>query len=173
MLKRNASKKLALIGDGIMYDEILSLIKMVLRSSNEVLYQFTDNVDTEDPLNIENFDPQIYTALVCVERPNERQYIIDEIMPNNTEYFSFIFGKLIGNDITIGNGCIIYPESIIFDKTTIGCHSIIYPCSVISFGSNIGNFVTIGMGAKIARNGFVDDGETIYVNEIVNSINEV
>lgn len=82
----------------------------------------------------------------------------------------------IGENVNIGNDCIIMPNVVICDDVTIGNNVKIYPNVTIYKGSIIGNNVSIHAGCVIGSDGFgyahTNMGEHIKIEHFGNVIIE-
>jgi len=79
---------------------------------------------------------------------------------------------IIGSEVIIGEGCIVFPGVFLTHDIKIGKHSIINVGSNISHDCFLGDYITICPGVNIAGKVFVDSGTWIGIGAtIINKIN--
>jgi sugar O-acyltransferase (sialic acid O-acetyltransferase NeuD family) len=120
---------------------------------------FTPNKSNILPLS--KFNPREYIVLVAVGNPMYR-YNIQQILPKETKYFSFIHPSaiILGNDVEIGDGSIICAGCIITTNIKIGRHSHLNLSTTIGHDCRIGDFFTTAPGVKISGN--CEIGNRVY-----------
>lgn len=170
----------ALIGNGGHAREVQSQMSLCLkRFVNDEYWKEGD----DKLLPLSKFDPDIYSIMIAIGEPKDRENIIKQL-PSNTKYFSFIHptAQLMSDDIFIGEGSFIGANSIITCNVNIGKHSILnrgnhighdciigdffsaMPGSIVSGNVTIGNYVYLGTNASVKEKIKICDDVTIGLN---------
>ncbi len=61
---------------------------------------------------------------------------------------------MIGDNVTLGDNCVIYPFAYLGDNVTVGDNCVIYPHVVLHDDTEIGNCVVIHSGSVLGTDGF-------------------
>lgn len=107
---------------------------------------------------ISEFDPKTQKALVVIGNPNDRAEMVKR-MPKGTKYFSFIHPSavILGNDVVIGDGCIVCAGSVITTNIVIEDHAQLNLLTTIGHDCRIGKYFTTAPGVKISGNCTIGD----------------
>lgn len=151
--------KKALIGAGGFAREIMSHMGTKLPCFIDDEY-YKDNDDDIHPLS--KFDSNLYEIIIAVGNPIDRKNIQDRL-PKNTKYFSFVHHSaiLLDSNIEIGEGSIICAGSILTTNIKIGKHCHLNIQTTIGHDTIIGDFFTTAPGSKISGNCII--GNNVYI----------
>jgi sugar O-acyltransferase (sialic acid O-acetyltransferase NeuD family) len=148
------AKKIGIIGFGGLAREIACSIDRNLKYNHFVLnHEYEKYKDNELIKPMSDFDPNLFQAIVGIGDPKIRQKIIENELPDNTEYYTFIDKSAIildKNTIKIGKGSVIMAGSILTTNIKIGDHAMINPTTTIGHDTIIGDFFTSCPGTNIA-----------------------
>lgn len=144
-------KRLAVIGAGGHANEFAEL-------SGLDFDIFVDREWLKDGLlPLDEFDPQIWKAIVCVGDSKARKRLVDRL-PKQTEYFTFIHpSSLVGRDVHIGEGSYVGPGCIITTNARIGKHALLNRIVQVSHDCVIGDFFSAMPGTTISGNCTIGD----------------
>jgi sugar O-acyltransferase (sialic acid O-acetyltransferase NeuD family) len=171
-----------LIGAGGFSREVMAYLsdRMIKRFVDDEFYH--PNKQNIYPLS--QFNPNKQQALIVVGDPQIRSKLVKKL-PKNTKYFSFIHSTAQICDpcsISVGEGSIIGPNSILTTNIKIGNHVVVnrgnqighdcvigdycslMPGSIISGNCNIGDRVYIGTNASIREKINITDDIVIGLN---------
>lgn len=175
--------KKAIIGNGGFAKEVFSYLSPYEKTFT---YFFVEE-GYVDKLNnvrcIDEIDYDEYEVIVAIADPATRKRIV-ESLPKGTKFFSVIHQSCVitSYDVSIGDGCVIAPGTVITTNVKIGNHSQINylnsighdvsigdyftsaPCVSISGNCVIGDLVYIGSNASIKQKTSVCDNATIGMN---------
>lgn len=112
------------------------------------------------PLSL--FETDKYEVIVAIGEPSVRKEIISKL-PKTTKYFTHIHPsvKILGDDVEIGEGCVICAGTIITTNIKIGKHSHLNLQTTIGHDCIIGDYFTTAPGVKVSGNCII--GESVYV----------
>jgi len=108
------------------------------------------------------FDATEHRAFLAIGMPDDRAEVAAE-MPTETEFASFIHPlafMLAEDTLTIGTGCIVYPQVYFSRNIVIGDHALIMPGTVIGHDVTIGDYLT--SSANVSFGGGVSLGNRIF-----------
>ena len=148
--------KLALFGYGGHAREV------AVQINKEVTFFVDDEYAGDVAKPISSFDPDVYTMMVAVADPKEREKIVKNL-PENTIYFTFIHPTALtmAHDIEIGEGSFIGAYSILTTNIKIGKHAILNRGNQIGHDSVIGNYFSAMPGAIVSGN--VNISSNVYM----------
>lgn len=98
---------------------------------------------------------------IAIGNPKLRKVIYNRLSQLEGMRFAIIIDPsvvMLGKNIKIEEGSVIFPNAFISDHVTIGAHSIINVSSSISHDTSIGNFVTVNPGSTICGTCSIADG---------------
>lgn len=179
-------KKLVIVGAGGFGREILAWIKDVptLAQEYESICFLDDNPKALEPYNyqepiigsIQEYRPQEGDALVMgIAAPTRRKLEIAEtLLQRGARFISLIHPTaVLGNNVKLGQGCVICQNVIITSDVTIGNfvsinvlvaigHDVILGegCTLYSF-VNVNGFVKLGRGVEIGSHGTILPGAVV------------
>lgn len=106
-------------------------------------------------------DPQTIELIAGIGSPLRKRWVEDLEMRGYR--FATLIHKdaYIGEDVMLGDGCIVCPGAIITTDVHIGAHCIINIKASVSHDCRIGNYVTVSPGATIG--GRVHIGDETWV----------
>ncbi len=145
-------KKLIIVGAGGFGREILKYAQDVRKQTNdfEIAGFIDDNPDALNEYNydiriignIRNYEPKVNDIFVLgIESPQGKLEISSILLEKGANFFSLIHPTAeIGNNVTIGRGCVLCPHSGI-------------SCDV-----RVGDFVTLNAHAAIGHDVIISDG---------------
>ena len=153
--------KKAIIGSGGFAKEVKCLL--LDNNPNEEIEFFVDDqyVDqTSQPLSTLNVKE--YEVVIAIGDPKVRKSILDKL-PKNTKFFivKHKSAQILDNNIFIGEGSIICPNTIITTNVKIGKHAHLNLATTIGHDTTIGDFFTTAPGAKISGNCKI--GDCVYI----------
>lgn len=162
--------KLALFGNGGHAKEVAAQI------DRPVTFFVDDEFVCDNSKAIGEFDPTIWTMMVAIANPKERERIVKK-MPKGTKYFQFIHPTaiLMNKNIFIGEGSFIGANCIITTNVKIGEHSILNRGNQIGHDCSIGSYLSMMPGSIISGNVtignrvYLGTNSTIIENKSVNS----
>ena len=148
--------KLALFGYGGHAREV------AVQINKEVTFFVDDEYAGDVAKPISSFDPDVYTMMVAVADPKEREKIVKNL-PENTIYFTFIHPTALtmAQDIKIGNGSFIGAYSILTTNITLGNHVILNRGVQIGHDCKIGDYFSAMPGAIVSGN--VNISSNVYM----------
>lgn len=148
--------RLAIFGYGGHAREVESQI------NRAAVFFVDDEYVNEHTKPISSFDPTIFTIIIAVADPKERQKIVERL-PKETRYFKFIHptAQIMSKDVVIGEGSFIGANSIITTNINIGKHAILNRGNHIGHDSNIGDYFSAMPGAIVSGN--VDIKDRVYL----------
>jgi sugar O-acyltransferase (sialic acid O-acetyltransferase NeuD family) len=153
--------KKAIIGSGGFGREIKALL--LDNNPNEVIEFFVeDNYVNEISKPLSKLDFGEYEVIVGIGNPSTRKKIVNSLPPK-TRYFSVIHKSVIilDNNIKIGEGSVICPNTILTTNIKIGKHAQLNLATTIGHDTTIGDYFTTAPGAKISGNCVI--GDQVYV----------
>jgi sugar O-acyltransferase (sialic acid O-acetyltransferase NeuD family) len=153
--------KKAIIGSGGFAREVKSIL--LDNDPNEEIEFFVDDeyVDaTSKPLS--KLDVKKYEVVIAVGDPKIRKNILNKL-PKNTKFFVVKHKsvQILDDNIQIGEGSIICPNTIITTNVKIGKHAHLNLSTTIGHDTIIGDFFTTAPGAKISGNCSI--GNCVYI----------
>lgn len=148
-------KPIGIIGYGGLAREIacrLSLpYKFFVLDSEFDTYDKNQNI----VLPLSNFDSNIYQALVAIGNPITRYNVINNELPKDVDFYTFIDPNshiLDKNTIKINKGTMICCGAILTTNIIIGEHCLLNPNTTIGHDTVIGDYCTLSPGVNIAGN---------------------
>lgn len=143
--------KIGIIGNGGLGREVKQYLRVMgIFPSTFVSDEFHDG--SIDTFKLSEFDPSIYTALVCIADTFDKKKVV-ESLPKDTKYFTFIHPSAqIYTHIPIGIGSIICPNVVITTDVKIGNHVLVNVNTSIGHDTVIGNYSTINPNSSISGN---------------------
>lgn len=153
--------KKAIIGSGGFAKEVKCIL--LDNNPNEEIEFFVDDqyVDqTSQPLSTLNVKE--YEVVIAIGDPKVRKSILDKLS-KNTKFFIVKHKsvQILDNNIFIGEGSIICPNTIITTNVKIGKHAHLNLSTTIGHDTTIGDFFTTSPGAKISGN--CNIGDSVYL----------
>jgi bifunctional N-acetylglucosamine-1-phosphate-uridyltransferase/glucosamine-1-phosphate-acetyltransferase GlmU-like protein len=146
---------------------------------NDITFFVNDEYAEGLSKSISEFDPKKYLMMIAIANSKERKKIV-ELLPENTEYFTFIHptALIMAQDISIGIGSFIGAHSIITTNVKIGNHVILNRGNHIGHDTNIGDYFSAMPGSIVSGN--VNIGDCVYMGtnsstkdyELIDSIEE-
>ena len=129
---------------------------------NDITFFVSDEYAGGLVKSISEFDPKKYLMMIAIANSKERKKIA-ELLPENTEYFTFIHptALIMAQDISIGIGSFIGANSIITTNVKIGNHVILNRGNHIGHDTNIGDYFSAMPGSIVSGN--VNIGECVYM----------
>ena len=153
--------KKAIIGFGGFGREVKCLL--LDNNPNEVVDFFVeDEYSNEQSKPLSSLDVNKHEVVVAIGDPYIRKKIINKL-PKNTKFFTVIHKSviLLGDDIKIGEGSVLCPNTIITTNVSIGDHCHLNLSTTIGHDTIIGNYFTTAPGVKISGNCKI--GECVYM----------
>jgi sugar O-acyltransferase (sialic acid O-acetyltransferase NeuD family) len=108
--------------------------------------------------SIKDFCPDEHELIIAVANPIYKQQIENKL-PKETEYFSFIHESVIiaNSDVIIGDGSIICPNCVLTTDIILGKHVHLNIGTTIGHNSRIGNYFTSAPAVNISGNCNIKD----------------
>jgi sugar O-acyltransferase (sialic acid O-acetyltransferase NeuD family) len=150
----------ALIGAGGHAREVCAHMGLNLPMFVEEKY-YKKNTYNMLPLSI--FDPGEYEVMVAIGDCAVKRRLIEEVLPSNTKYFTYIHPSAIVMDknIHIGNGVFIGAGCLLTTNITIEDHVILNRYVQISHDSVIGKYCSLMPGVVLS--GDVTLGNSVFI----------
>ena len=152
--------KRALVGAGGFAREI----KIQMGTPNMISFVDEEFLEMGNSLikPLSEFNPDEYEVIVAVGDPNKRKEIIKRL-PANTKFFTFIHptAQLLDDNIKIGLGSVICPNTILTTNIIIGNHSQLNLGTTIGHDCIIGSYFTTAPGVNVS--GSCDIGDCVYL----------
>lgn len=110
---------------------------------------------------IKNYEKEVY--VVCaIANYKIKKSIIEQIKNLNIKFANLIHPSVnLNKTVDIGNGCIIYENSIITANISIGNHVIISPKCGIGHGSIIKDYCSLLWNVNVSGNVLLEEGVTM------------
>jgi sugar O-acyltransferase (sialic acid O-acetyltransferase NeuD family) len=127
---------------------------------------------------ISKFNPKTQQALVVIGNPHDRAEMVKK-MPEGTKYFSYIdpSAQILGNNVVIGDGCMICAGCIITTNVKIEDHAQLNLLTTIGHDCRIGSYFTTAPGVKISGNCTIGDrvyfGTSACIREKLTVVDDV
>lgn len=151
----------AIIGSGGFGREVKCLL--LDNNPDEIVDFFVeDEYCDEKSKPLSSLDVNRYEVIVAIGDPQIRKKIINKL-PKNTKFFTIIHKSVIlmDDNIKIGVGSILCPNTIITTNVNIGNHSHLNLSTTIGHDTIIGDYFTTAPGVKISGNCKI--GECVYM----------
>jgi sugar O-acyltransferase (sialic acid O-acetyltransferase NeuD family) len=175
--------KKAIIGNGGFAREVFSYLSAYEKTFTyffveEPYVNLLQNVRCIDEIDFDE-----YEVIVAISDPPTRKRIV-ESLPNNARFFNVIHQSCVitSYDVSIGDGCVIAPGTVITTNVKIGNHAQINhlnsighdvsigdyftsaPCVSISGNCAIGDLVYLGSNSSVKQKTSICDNATIGMN---------
>ena len=110
---------------------------------------------------INNYEKEVY--VVCaIANYNIKKSIIEKIKNNNVKFANIIHPSVnLNKTVDIGNGCIVYENSIITANINIGNHVIVSPKCGIGHDSIIKDYCSLLWNVNVSGNVLLEEGVTM------------
>ena len=110
---------------------------------------------------INNYEKEVY--VVCaIANYNIKKSIIEKIKNNNVKFANIIHPSVnLNKTVDIGNGCIVYENSIITANINIGNHVIVSPKCGIGHDSIIKDYCSLLWNVNVSGNVVLEEGVTM------------
>lgn len=110
---------------------------------------------------INNYEKEVY--IVCaIANYNIKKSIIEKIKNYNVKFANIIHPSVnLNKTVDIGNGCIVYENSIITANINIGNHVIVSPKCGIGHDSIINDYCSLLWNVNVSGNVVLEEGVTM------------
>jgi len=154
---RIETEGIGLLGSGGQADEVESFLiaskQHVKFRAVEAKYRDNKSVDIDNC----TVDHRQTPVVAAIGSPAIRKQLIEKW--TGREYITVISEHaIIGDDSTLGEGCIVAPSATLTTNIKVGNHSIINTGVTIGHDSVIGEYATLSPGAHIGGNVTLGDG---------------
>lgn len=147
--------KKAIIGAGGFAREIACCIseKITFFVNDELIHNFPKAV----PLS--RFNHQEYLTVVAIGNSALRKKVVEDILPKETKYFTFIHpsAQILDSNIVIGEGTVVCANSILTTNVKIGKHCHLNLATTIGHDTVIGDYFTTAPGVHVSGNCIIED----------------
>lgn len=161
----NSFEKFYLIGKGKFGEQLYFLLKKERFKKNLRFVDDKSNFKIKDFFKIK----KKASFNITVGSPKTREKIYNKSLNTRFVYESIIFKNNYINSKLINQGCIIEPNTLITNITSIGIGNFIFSGSIIGHDVCVGNFCNIGCNTVISGNVVIGNRVQIGANSFISN----
>ena len=119
--------------------------------------------------SVENYSIAVGDVFVCaVGEVESRRHYVAQIRAKGGAFISVVHPTaLLGDNVKLGEGCIVRPYAVIGNDASLGDHVIVGVQALVAHDCKIGDFVTISPGCHIAGWASLKDGVFMGIHSAV------